>query len=1047
MQRSFISVLAASALVVGLSAAPAVATGASPPRPSKISEHVDLYTGDITLAQAHSLQTAGLDDEDVQTSPASSGKVHVEIFMGGRQARRLQNQGLDLRLQMVGGKSAADRATAALAAKGDNVYRPYSGPGNLREEILNAAAAHADIAQAVDIGTTGQGKPITAIKVTKGARSLKAGHRPAVVYQATQHAREWIAPQTVRRLLHYYLDNYGKNRDVTKIVDTDELWFIPVVNVDGYDYTFTPGNRFWRKNLRDNDGDGVITSNDGVDPNRNFPYKWGYDNEGSSPNTADETYRGPSAGSEPETKAQIGLYQKIRPKFMLNWHSAAELLLHGVGWQTLTRSPDDLIHDAVLGDIDHPAVPGYTPEYGAQLYTTNGETDGYAESVIGTLTYTPEQSTCRTAVNSDPNDDWTLADCGGSTGQTFAFPDSETLIQKEFEKNLPLSLDLAKSARDPAHPVSPVGRTVPDFEVDAFPVAYGSSQTVASYVRRSLPGKLLRYRVNGGRTHSAPVREWNGGERYGRDSREYFGEYRGTIKGLRPGDKVQAWFIAGGKVSQSFTFKVRDQKGASVLVLADEDYKGVNPTYPAGTTKPKYAQQYVDELKAAHLKAAVWDIDADGSPHDLGVLSHFKGVVWYLGDNRLTQDAADEFVPVGSQQFPDSQIADREVRTTLSVRDYLNEGGKLLYTGETTGYFGPLAGSNGGGIYYGLKGHPEKPCVVTISLRDDCELLADDFMQYYLGAYSRLTRQGPTGFHGTGDPLTGYSANLASTANPLNEAGNFDVTSDNLPVAQFPQFRSWAAGEYTSTGGPFDPVEGSWYVAGPHADASYMRLTRTIDLSSVTAATAPTLSAKLSYDTEEGYDNVIIEAHTVGADDWTTLPDKGGRTDTDVPAECEAGFLLAMHPWLKHYLTPGTTACTATGTSGSWNRLTGNSGGWVPVSFDLSAYAGKKVEVSISYVTDPASGGAGAFVDDTKVTTTGGTLDAEGFESGLGPWTTPGPPAGSPASVKDFHRAQGFGVAAIATPDTLLLGFGLEQVADPAQRDRLMKLAMARLLR
>jgi hypothetical protein len=1044
MTRSFLSVLAASVLVAGLSSVPATAS-AQPPGPSKISEHVDLYAGDLTGVQTRELQAAGLDDEDVQASPIAGGKVHVEVLMGGRQARRLRSQGLDLRLQLVDGKSAAERATA-LAAKGDNVFRPYSGPGNIREEILNAAAAHADIAQAVDIGTSVQGKPITAIKVTRSARPLRPGRRPAVVYQATQHAREWIALETVRRLLHYFLDNYGKNPDVTKAVDTDELWFIPVVNVDGYDYTFTPGNRFWRKNLHDNDGDGVITSNDGVDPNRNFPYKWGYDNEGSSANPADETYRGTGPASEPETKAQVALYRKIRPKFMLNWHSAAELLLHGVGWQSLTRSPDDLIHEAILGDIDHSAVPGYTPELGAQLYTTNGETDGYAETVLGTLTYTPEQSTCRTAVNSDPNDQWTLADCGGSTGQTFAFPDSEALIQKEFLKNLPLSLDLAKSAHDPSHPVSPVGRTVPDFAVDTFPVSYGSAQTVASDIRRSLPGKLLRYRINGGRTRTAAVHEWKGGERYGRDGRTYFGEYRGTIRGLRPGDKVQAWFIAGRKVSQAFTFAVRDQKGAGVLVLADEDYTGVNPRYPAGTNHPKYAQEYVDMLAASKIKAAVWDVDADGAPHDLGVLSHFKGVVWYLGDNRLTQDAADEFVPVGSQRFPDSEIADREVRTTLAVRDYLNEGGKLLHTGETTGYFGPLAGSNGGGIYYGLKGHPDRPCVVAINLRDDCELLADDFMQYYLGAYSRVVRQNPTGFRGTGDPLGGVTATLASTDNPLNEAGNFDVTSDNLSVARFPQFRSWAAGEYTSRGGPFDPVEGSWYMAGPHADSSYMRLTRTIDLSGVSAAAAPTLSAKLSYDTEPGYDNVIVEAHTVGADDWTTLPDKGGRSDTGVPTECEAGFLLALHPWLKHYLTPGAT-CGATGTSGAWNRFTGNSGGWVPVSFDLSAYAGKKVEVSIGYVTDPGTGGTGAFVDDTKVTTSGGTLDAEGFESGLGPWTTPGPPAGSPPNAKDFHRAQGFGVAAVATPDTLLLGFGLEQVPDVADRDRMMRLAMARLLR
>ncbi|MEV0403770.1 M14 family zinc carboxypeptidase [Actinoallomurus sp. NPDC050550] len=1040
MKRVFLSVLAASALIVGLQSTP---TSASPPKPGAVSDHVDLYTGDIPLAQTRALHGAGLDDEDIHIGKVTGGKVHVEVLMGGRQAQRLRAQGLDLKLNVVNGRTAAQRAT--LAGKGDHVFRPYTGPGNIREEILNAAAAHADIAQAVDIGTTVQGKPITAIKVTRNARSLRPGGRPAVVYQGTQHAREWIATETVRRLLHYVLDNYGKNPQVTKAVNTDELWFIPVVNVDGYDYTFTPGNRFWRKNLRDNDGDGKITSNDGVDPNRNFPYKWGYDNEGSSAAPADETYRGSGPASEPETKAQIALYKRIRPKFLLNWHSAAQLLLHGVGWQSLTRSPDDVIHDAVLGDIDHSAVPGYTPELGAQLYTTNGETDGYTESVLGTLTYTPEQSTCLTAVNSDPTDDWTPADCGGSTAQVFQFPDSEKLIQKEFEKNLSLSLDLSASAHDPAHPISPVGRTVPDFAVDAFGTSYGSTQTVASVIRRSLPGKRLRYKINGGAARTASVHEWQGGERYGQDSRNYFAEYRGTIHGLRPGDKVQAWFIAGGKVSTPFTFAVRDQQGASVLVLADEDYTGVNPTYPPGTNKPKYAQAYVDALKANKIKAVVWDIDRDGVPHDLGVLGHFKGVVWYLGDNRLTQDAADEYVPVGSQKFPDSEIADREVHTTLFVRDYLNEGGKLLYTGETAGYFGPLAGANGGGIYYGLKGHPEKPCVVTADLRDDCELLADDFVQYYLGAYSRVTRQNPTGFRGTGAPLTGLAAGLGGTDNPLNEAGNFDVTSDNLPVKQFPQFKSWAAGEYSSRGGPFDPVEGSWYAAGPHADSSYMRLTRTVDLTGVTASRQPKLAAKFSYDTENGYDHVIVEAHTAGADDWTTLPDLGGHTKTTVPSDCDQGFLLALHPWLKHYLTLGSP-CTATGTSGAWNSFTGSSDGWQPVSFDLSAYAGKKVEISISYVTDPATGGTGAFVDDTKVTTTTGTLDAEGFESGLGPWSAPGAPAGSPPNVKDFHRAQGFGVAAVATPDTLLFGFGLEQVPSTAERNKIIGAAMKQLI-
>ena len=268
----------------------------------------------------------------------------------------------------------------------------------------------------------------------------------------------------------------------------------------------------------------------------------------------------------------------------------------------------------------------------------------------------------------------------------------------------------------------------------------------------------------------------------------------------------------------------------------------------------------------------VWDIDKDGVPHDLGVLGHFDAVVWYLGDNRLTQDAVDEPVQSVIGPLPDSQVADRAKDTVLNVRSYLNEGGKLIHTGETTSYFGPLREANGGGIYYGLKGHPERPCFISTSFRDDCELLSDDFMQYYLGAYDRADVESPTEFVGEG-PLDGTDADLAGTpTNPINEAGGFEVTSTVLPPDQFPQFRSLKGGDYVGANAPFEPVEGEWYVAGTHQDALYRRLTRTIDLTSVTAAQVPTLQAQLNYSTEDGYDHVIVEARTAGGEDWTTLP-------------------------------------------------------------------------------------------------------------------------------------------------------------------------------
>lgn len=127
------------------------------------------------------------------------------------------------------------------------------------------------------IGQSGQGVDILALQVTKKAGHGRDGRKPTVLYVSAQHAHEWITPEVNRRLLRYFLDNYGSDPTITRIINKTELWFVLVANPDGYDYTFAPGNRLWRKTLTDNDGDGQITGIDGVDPNWNFPTFWGYD--------------------------------------------------------------------------------------------------------------------------------------------------------------------------------------------------------------------------------------------------------------------------------------------------------------------------------------------------------------------------------------------------------------------------------------------------------------------------------------------------------------------------------------------------------------------------------------------------------------------------------------------------------------------------------------------------------------------------------------------------------------------------------------------------
>jgi hypothetical protein len=103
------------------------------------------------------------------------------------------------------------------------------------------------------------------------------------------------------------------------------------------------------------------------------------------------------------------------------------------------------------------------------------------------------------------------------------------------------------------------------------------------------------------------------------------------------------------------------------------------------------------------------------------------------------------------------------------------------------------------------------------------------------------------------------------------------------------------------------------------------------------------------------------------------------------------------------------------------------------------------VEVSLSYITDPGSGGHGVLADNVSVVIGGTPGEAEGFESSLGAWAVPGPPAGSPAVVKDWGRAgelfKTYG--AVTTRDTVLLGFGLEHVTAAADRTALLGKALA----
>jgi bacillopeptidase F (M6 metalloprotease family) len=142
-------------------------------------------------------------------------------------------------------------------------------------------------------------------------------------------------------------------------------------------------------------------------------------------------------------------------------------------------------------------------------------------------------------------------------------------------------------------------------------------------------------------------------------------------------------------------------------------------------------------------------------------------------------------------------------------------------------------------------------------------------------------------------------------------------------------------------------------------------------------ADSPTLKFWVSYDIESYWDYAFVEINEVGTDTWTTLPDLYGLTTDETGDSCAADWVNQIHPFLAHYMDAD---CNPTGTTGSWNAFTSNSGGWQQVEMDLSAYAGKTVELYISYVCDWATQGLGVFVDDVELS----GYPLEDFEVGMG---------------------------------------------------------------
>ncbi|XP_075720104.1 carboxypeptidase B [Rhinoderma darwinii] len=263
-------------------------------------------------------------------------------------------------------------------------YEKYNDLDTINAWSANIAAQNPGLLSRSQIGSSYEGRPIYLLKVGKSGANKKA-----VFIDCGFHAREWVSPAFCQWFVKEAINSYGSDAQFTSLLNNLDFYVLPVLNVDGYSYTWTT-NRMWRKTRSAN----INSSCVGTDPNRNFNAGWC--TAGASAKPCDETYCGTAPESEKETKALANFIRANLSsiKAYLTIHSYSQMLLFPYSY-TYSLAKDH----TELNNVAQGAVSALTALYktkytygagGATIYLAAGGSDDWAYDAGVKFSYTFE---------------------------------------------------------------------------------------------------------------------------------------------------------------------------------------------------------------------------------------------------------------------------------------------------------------------------------------------------------------------------------------------------------------------------------------------------------------------------------------------------------------------------------------------------------------------------------------------------------------------------------------------------------------------------------
>ncbi|MBC8522717.1 hypothetical protein H8D29_02205 [PVC group bacterium] len=303
------------------------------------------------------------------------------------EARMLKIQTKIIEPDIAGKLELIDRVRSEARRSGvGGWYSDFKTWPEVNTHIQQLASIAPEVASIFEVGTSHEGRTIWGIKITAPGNSA---NRKRILFNGCQHAREWVAVMVPVYVAEHLVNGWFNDPEIQSFLEVVEVVIVPIVNPDGYEYTYAVGgDRFWRKNRRNNSG-----SCEGVDLNRNWDIDWN-GGDSTSTSTCSDVFVGPSAFSEPETQAMRSLINSL-PNFVthIDFHSYSQLVLKAWGYTSTPHPQDELIQslgvsmsDAIQSVHGEQYIVG-TP--GEVLYFADGTFQDWSTSV-GALGYTVE---------------------------------------------------------------------------------------------------------------------------------------------------------------------------------------------------------------------------------------------------------------------------------------------------------------------------------------------------------------------------------------------------------------------------------------------------------------------------------------------------------------------------------------------------------------------------------------------------------------------------------------------------------------------------------